>query len=84
MIKILMFILLGFVGYSMLNSIINPKPKKKEKIPSNRSREGEKMVEDPNCGTFLPISDAVSTSFKGEMKHFCSKKCMKAYRKANK
>ncbi len=82
MIKFLMFILLGFVGYSMLNAIINPKPK--GKIPRNRSREGEQMVEDPHCGTFLPISDAVTASIHGELKHFCSKKCLKAYRKANK
>lgn len=84
MIKILMFILLGFVGYSLLQGLINPKPKSGTKMPRNRSRDGEQMVEDPQCGTFLPISDSVSATINGKQHYFCSKKCLKTYKKAHK
>ena len=83
MIKLLMLILAGFVVYSMIQGIIRPKENRGGKIPRNRSRDGEKMVEDPHCGTFIPIGDAVSATINGQQRHFCSKKCLKAYKKAN-
>ena len=85
MIKILMLILLGFVGYSMIQGMIRPKEKKgRWGIPSNRSREGEQMVEDPQCGTFIPVGEAVSATINGRQRYFCSKKCLKEFKKTNK
>ena len=84
MIKILMLILLCFVGYSMIQGIIRPKQDRGRKMPRNRTREGEQMVEDPQCGTFIPIGDAVSANINGQQRHFCSKKCLKEYKKAHK
>lgn len=84
MIKLLLLILLGFVGYSMLQGLINPKENRGGKKPRNRSRDGEEMVEDPQCGTFLPISDAVSAHVNGRKHYFCSKKCLKEYKKTHK
>lgn len=81
MIKILLLILLGFVGYSMIQGIIRPKPPRDQQTPRNRSRDGEKMVEDPQCGTFLPISDAVAATINGQERFFCSKKCLKEFKK---
>ncbi len=83
MIKLLMLILLGFVGYSMIQGMIRPKQKRGGKMPRNRSREGEQMVEDPQCGTFIPLGDAVSAQVNGQQQHFCSKKCLKEYKKKN-
>ncbi len=80
MIKLLLMILVGFVVYSMISGIRRPIAKKP---PKNRSREGEQMVEDPQCGTFFPISDAVTASVDGKQLHFCSKKCLKEYRKTH-
>ena len=82
MIKFLLLILLGFVGYSMVQGIIRPKQKRGGKTPRNRSRDGEKMVEDPQCGTFLPISDAFAANINGQEHFFCSKECLKKFKKA--
>jgi YHS domain-containing protein len=82
MIKLLLLILLGFVGYSMIQGFIRPKEKPGGKMPRNRSRDGEKMVEDPQCGTFLPISDAIAAKINGHEHFFCSKKCLKEFKKA--
>lgn len=81
MIKILMLLLLGFVGYSLVQGMLRPKNDRSRKRPGNRSREGEQMVEDPQCGTFIPISDAVSATIHGREHHFCSKKCLKEFKK---
>lgn len=83
MIKLLMLILLCFVGYSMIQGLIRPKDPGGKKMPGNRSRDGEQMVEDPQCGTFLPLSEAFHAHINGKEQHFCSKKCRKEYKKAH-
>lgn len=83
MIKILMLILLGFVGYSMIQGLIRPKQNRNGKTPRSNSRDGERMVEDPQCGTFLPISDAISAHIDGQEHYFCSKKCLKEYKQTH-
>ncbi len=83
MIKLLLLILVGFVAYSMIQGLIRPPQNRGRKVPRNRSRDGEQMVEDPQCGTFLPVSDAIAAQVGGKQIHFCSKKCLKEYKKAH-
>ncbi len=33
------------------------------------------MVQDPNCGTYLPQQQALRAYFKGKQYYFCSEKC---------
>jgi len=80
MIKLLVLILVGFVVYSMISGLRRPLEKKP---PKQRSRDGEPMVEDPQCGTYLPISDALPATIAGKQLYFCSKKCLKEYRKSH-
>ncbi len=40
------------------------------------------MVEDPQCGTYLPVSDAIKATIHGHQHYFCSKKCLKEYKKS--
>jgi len=84
MIRILIMILIGFIGYSLVQALLRPKQKQDCKMPRNRSRAGEQMVEDPHCGTFIPLSDAVTAQIGGKSHHFCSKKCLKEYKKKHK
>jgi uncharacterized protein len=37
------------------------------------------MVQDPNCGTYIPRSEAVRRSVGGEDRWFCSEACAEAY-----
>lgn len=39
------------------------------------------MVEDPQCGTFIPLSSAVKAVIAGKQYYFCSKKCLKEFKK---
>lgn len=77
MIKLLILILLGFVGYSLVTNLLRPK---RGKDPRKHSVEGETMVEDPQCNTFLPLSDAYKASIKGRTYYFCSKKCRNEFK----
>ena len=77
MIKLLLLVLAGFVVYSLISSLLRPRP---PRPPRNRSREGEVMVQDPQCGTYLPEGDAISATVNGKSLHFCSQNCLKSYR----
>ncbi len=79
MIKLILLILCGFVFYSMISGLLRPG---KSKRSQNRSNEGEAMVEDPQCGTYLPLSDTIKANIHGRQHYFCSKKCLKEYKKA--
>lgn len=48
--------------------------------PRPRRRPGDDevldvMVQDPNCGTYLPQQQALRTYIKGREYYFCSEKC---------
>ena len=40
------------------------------------------LVEDPQCGRFVPEHDAVHISFQGQELHFCSQECRDLYTRA--
>jgi len=80
MIKLLLFVLFGFVIYSFVTSLFRPK---NGEHPANHSDAGETMVEDPQCKTFLPESEAIKATVNGQTHFFCSKKCLKEYKQSH-
>jgi YHS domain-containing protein len=44
----------------------------------------EDLVEDPNCHTYVPESDAYRAVIDGETMYFCSKKCYQQYKAVRK
>ncbi|MBN1957442.1 MAG: YHS domain-containing protein [Desulfuromonadales bacterium] len=78
MIKLLLMFLAGFILYSLVSGVMRPAKRR----PSNRTPDGETMVEDPHCGTYVPQSDAFKATIAGKQLYFCSKKCLKEYKKA--
>lgn len=43
--------------------------------------ESEEMVRDPQCGVYLPLSNALKRRIRGENVYFCSKECEVSYNK---
>jgi len=80
MIKLLLFALCGFIFYSLISGLLRPGTKKN---PPNRSDAGETMVEDPQCKTFLPESEAIRATINGQQHFFCSRKCLKEYKRSH-
>lgn len=83
MIKLLMLALAGFILYSMISGLLRPGQRSQRKDRS-RSQEGEQMVADPQCGTYVPANEAVKATINGKQHYFCSKKCLKEFKKAQK
>lgn len=76
MIKLLLLALLFFIGYSFFNSLF---PTRKQR--PKPGQEGEQMVQDPECGTYLPLSEALKAKVNGQPVYFCSRKCRSQYKK---
>jgi len=82
MIKLLLlalFIFLGYTLYSALRQSLGSGPPAR-RPPSGPSGEGEDMVKDPCCGTYVPKNEAVRASIRGEPLFFCSTGCRDRYK----
>jgi len=83
MIRFLIFLLLIFLGYTLFDMIRRSLTGQgRREKPPQKTRLGEDMVRDPHCGTYLPVSDAVSARIEGKTHYFCSKECRDAYKKS--
>ncbi|MDZ4164361.1 MAG: hypothetical protein U1C55_04470 [Smithellaceae bacterium] len=58
---------------------LNQKNIRSAKSPQTIARED--LVEDPNCGTYIPLSSAYRETLSGEDVYFCSAKCRDEYRR---
>lgn len=47
--------------------------------PRQRQQAGVQLVRDPNCGTFVSPSSALTTRLAGQTHYFCSEKCRREY-----
>jgi YHS domain-containing protein len=74
MIRLLLLALLFFLAYTVYNAVVRSLPGRKP-LPRDKSRQGEEMVRDPQCGTFIPRSMALEKSIRGEKHFFCSERC---------
>ena len=59
-----------YIVYSALKTLLRRGQK-----PTNTTQLGEQMVLDPQCQTYVPISDAVAR----QGKYFCSEECAQRY-----
>ncbi|BCR03349.1 hypothetical protein DESUT3_04180 [Desulfuromonas versatilis] len=79
MIRLLIFALLCFLIYTLYTAVIRSLSGKGGTLPGEKTRRGEDMVQDPQCGTYLPRSDALEKSVNGTRHFFCSKECRDAF-----
>lgn len=74
LVRLLLWLIFGFLIYTAFQVVkqmfVKPPP-----LPPEKSREGEDMVKDPECGTYVPRSEAVHLQHKGKQIFFCSKTC---------
>jgi YHS domain-containing protein len=79
-------LLIGIVVLYLLYKLIHraaPAVGARKRPEGIRTPEGgEELVEDPQCHAYVPVSQAVVAQIDGKKVHFCSRKCLEAYRKA--
>lgn len=74
LLRLIVFLIVAYIVWSALKSMI----RKGQRKPSSRAKsaeQGEEMVLDPQCRSYVPKSDAIAQS--GH--YFCSQECARIY-----
>ena len=72
MIRIILIALLFYLVYTLLTFIFRSVTARPVQPPPEKTRVGEDMVRDPECGTYVPRGDAVGKHINGAQHYFCS------------
>lgn len=68
-----------FVRNWMLNAGSGQRPRQQTQARQGTTEFIEELVQDPQCQTYLPKSDALRARIAGEEFYFCSEKCRDDY-----
>ena len=80
MFRFFLFIILIYVLYRIFKKFGQLEPAKKENYQfKSTTIEGEDLVEDPFCHTYVPLSQAFKKEISGNDYYFCSKRCSEKY-----
>ena len=81
MIRGVVFILVIFVIYSALRTVVRSAVKAYHDDDQRRGRQimGDEMVLDPECRTYVVKDRAVTRRIRGTLTHFCSDACARRY-----
>lgn len=82
LVRLLLWLIVGFLVYTafqMLKQALLKPPAP----PAEKSPQGEDMAQDPQCGVYLPKSDAIKTQRDGKTMYFCSAECRDKHLKSN-
>ncbi len=79
---LLLFLLVRSVFKSLVSAVSAKSSARGERPGPADFRAGGELKRDPVCGTFIPVSTAVTESVNGELLHFCSTACRDRYRAA--
>lgn len=79
MIRLLWLFLLFLLFYYLVSAIVGMLRRSGQRPPPAKRSEGETMVRDPQCGTFVPTSLGIKKVIKGQTYYFCSEKCAKQF-----
>jgi len=80
MIKLIIFLLVGYFALKSIKSIIGTGSS--TNIPGGGGAADQidnLMVQDPNCQTYISKQDAVQAAKNGRTLYFCSTQCRDAY-----
>lgn len=79
MIRLLFLALLFFLGYTLVTAVLRIFSGRDRQLPPEKTRQGEEMVRDPQCGTYLPRGDAMTAVIRGKKHYFCSRDCRRRF-----
>lgn len=79
LVRLLIWLIVGFLVYTVYQ-MLRQALSKPAAPPPEKTASGEEMVQDPECGTYVPKSDAIKAQVRGETRYFCSDTCRDVYR----
>lgn len=77
MIRLLIWLLFGYIGYRILKSLIARKP---TIVQPTHAKGSEETVQDPVCKMYLAKRDAIVGTADGNRYYFCSMNCLEKFR----
>ncbi len=83
LIRLIIILVLIYLFYRVIRLFHRQRPvgvgSQQIKKVKNMPTVGEDLVEDPNCHTYVPVSQAYRKEIDGKNHYFCSKECCEAY-----
>ena len=80
LVRALIWLIVGFLAYTVFQ-VIKQALNRPPAPPSEKTSIGEDMVQDPECGTYVPKSDAIKASAAGKTHYYCSTDCRDKHQK---
>lgn len=78
MIRLLVSLLLLYIGWRVVKAILAPKKNAKDAAPDRPA--GEETVQDPVCGVYVVKNLAIVGNHEGTRHYFCSMDCLEKFR----
>jgi uncharacterized protein len=79
LIRLLVFVIaIWLIVFAVRRLLLPPSVPRRDK-EEGKEPEGMLLIQDPQCGRFVPERDAVSASVRGQLLHFCSQECRDLY-----
>jgi YHS domain-containing protein len=82
LLRIIFAAILVYLFYRICRRLFLPSGKKVNPLPNHdpgEIKQGEDLVEDPVCHTYLPISQAHKLTDAGQIFYFCSAACQEKF-----
>ncbi len=79
--RLLLGLALGLIGYLIFKKVAQSLGRGQPSSRSPGPREGEELVKDPVCGTFIPRREALKAQKDGRDYFFCSEGCLKRFQR---
>ncbi len=81
MLRILIIAILIYLLYRLVRGFTWLKGPQGPEVQDGKGEVIDEMVQDPNCGTYIPRSDAVKRRVRGKDLCFCSDACADEYKR---
>ena len=78
MIRLLIWMLLIYIGYRVIKSLVGGK--KPAEVNQGKTSEAAQTYRDPVCGMYVSEADAVVGKLDDQRHYFCSMACLEKYR----
>lgn len=78
--RLLIYIILGFLIYRFIRSLIRQTPQQKvHKTDAPPLQADDVMIQDPQCGIYFARRDGVHLTQEGRTLYFCSESCKEKF-----
>ncbi len=85
LVRLLLVLAVGYLVIAGIRRLFLPAAssgQKRARQEHAQGADGVALVQDPQCGRFIPQDEAIQVSRRGRTVYFCSQECRAAYRAA--